>query len=316
MVDDNTNEHCLPLIQNVLGNLPTILIPPGEEAKSLETCQRIWSALFALGADRHALLLNLGGGVIGDMGGFAASCYMRGIDFIQIPTTLLSQVDASVGGKLGIDYDGLKNSIGLFRNPNAVIIETSFLKTLSASELRSGYAEVVKHALIADAELWSDLNRSNDPGQLDWSRLVPHSICIKHDIVTRDPFEKSDRKLLNFGHTIGHAVESVLLSSRNAIRHGEAVALGMICETHLSVARGLASELALSEISQYLLQVYGKVDLDSIDNTMLLARMKHDKKNTGSQINFTLLEAIGQGSINHQPSENQIAQSLNYYRGL
>ncbi|MBX2816663.1 MAG: 3-dehydroquinate synthase [Saprospiraceae bacterium] len=316
LVDENTEKHCLPHLAELDFAYQPIKIPAGEAAKTINTCQDIWKSLFDGKSDRSSLLINLGGGVIGDMGGFAASCYMRGIDFIQIPTTLLSQVDASVGGKLGIDFNDLKNSIGLFRNPLAVIIDPLFLRTLPEEEMRSGYAEVIKHALIADAAQWKELMSTASFHDLDWPNIIAHSVGIKHNIVRSDPFEKGLRKLLNFGHTIGHAVESVLLPTQHAIRHGEAVALGMICESHLAMQKGLVDDADLNEIQDYILQTYGKVNLEGIDTNTLIARMQHDKKNTNNQINFTLLTDIGAGDVNHVADVELISNSLSYYKRL
>ena len=212
LVDNNTYRHCLPyFLQNIDFEVVVIEVLAGELQKGIDTCRFIWSEMMRLGLDRHSLI-NLGGGVIGDMGGFCAATYLRGIDFVQIPTTLLSQVDASVGGKLGIDFNGVKNSIGVFQNPKAVLVDPMFLKTLPLSEIRSGFAEVFKHALIADAGQWHNLQNINDLMTVDWAATLAPSLSIKKRVVQEDPTEKGIRKALNFGHTVGHAVESYSIS--------------------------------------------------------------------------------------------------------
>ena len=220
LVDENTKRDCLfklPQIENAL----IIEIKSGEEYKNISTCNFIWEQLTINNFDRNALLINLGGGVIGDIGGFCAATYKRGLKFIHIPTTLLSMVDASVGGKVGIDFKGFKNQIGIFNNPNAVLIYPKFLETLDENELKSGFAEVVKHALILDDSLW--LKLKNTPfTDLDWEYIIYTSVQIKNKIVLADPFEKGERKKLNFGHTFGHAIESYYLEKGTPISHGEA----------------------------------------------------------------------------------------------
>jgi 3-dehydroquinate synthase len=317
LLDEHTEELCLPRWKEQ--GLPvhhTITIPSGERHKSLVTCEKIWQRLFAFRADRSSVMINLGGGVIGDMGGFCASTYMRGMSFIQVPTTLLSQVDASIGGKLGIDFHGLKNSIGLFRDPTAVIVEPAFLKTLPPKELRSGYAEVIKHGLIRDAQLWQQLLAAEDWTKLNWSDIVKASLLVKKEVVKDDPFEKGVRKILNFGHTIGHAIESVMLEAGKPILHGDAIAAGMIAESYLSEKIHTLSPTDLEKISTYLLSIYGKLNLEGIGYDALEKKMIHDKKNMGSSINFSLLDHIGACSINHSASEELIRESLEYYRGL
>ena len=216
LVDENTKEFCLPLLSEIKKSV-IIEIKSGEENKNIDSCNLIWEALTKNCFDRNSLLINLGGGVIGDMGGFCASTYKRGIEFIQIPTSLLAMVDASVGGKLGVDFNGLKNQVGLFSNPKSVIINPKFLETLPEDELRSGFAEVVKHALIVDKNLWNHLK--NNPFQdLYWEEIIESSVQIKNKIVMSDPKEKGERKKLNFGHTFGHAIESYYLECGRQVR--------------------------------------------------------------------------------------------------
>ena len=315
IVDENTKQHCLPLLleHSNITNYHLIEIQSGETHKNIQSCTQIWQAMMGANADRRALTINLGGGVIGDMGGFCASTFKRGMDFIQMPTTLLSQVDASIGGKLGIDFAEVKNSVGLFQDPKAVFIQPDFLQTLSPREIRSGYAELIKHSLIADAEQWTILSALPNLEGVDWPALISPSLRIKQGVVEADPFERGWRKVLNFGHTIGHAVESIALSSPSPLLHGEAIAIGMICELYLS---HLYLELALSDvekITKYLLQLYGKYELDAKDDA-LLALMQQDKKNEGGAINFTLIESIGQGKVNLTCTNEHIKEALDFYR--
>ncbi len=318
LVDDNTRLHCLPVLQVCLQNtkLHILEIDSGEQHKNLDTCQRLWKEMFALRSDRSSLLINLGGGVIGDMGGFVASTYMRGIDFVQIPTTLLSQVDASVGGKLGVDFNGLKNSVGLFRNPLAVFINPEFLQTLPAQEVRSGYAEVIKHALIQDVAAWKKIQKITDLEAVSWQEIIHESVAIKHQIVREDPHELGLRKLLNFGHTIGHAIESVFLESSKPLLHGEAIAIGMICESYISAAKGKIDEEELTQVTAYLCTIFGSPAIDPVDYDEFIIRMQGDKKNTAGMINFTLLEKPGKGLINQTADEELIKASLDYYHRL
>ena len=259
LVDENTEQHCYTLIKDLLPKHSLIQIKAGEEFKTIETCCLIWERLTQANADRKSLLINLGGGVIGDMGGFAASCYKRGINFINIPTTLLAMVDASVGGKTGVDFNGFKNQIGLFSEPEAVFIYTTFLKTLAERELTSGFAEVVKHYLIADEKAFEELAQAKPSLKtLNWQQVIAASAHIKSTIVNQDPQEKGIRKALNFGHTIGHGVESFYLQQDKTkqLLHGEAVAVGLITESYLSVEKALLTEAQLIRIQQVVLNYF------------------------------------------------------------
>lgn len=318
LTDDNTAQHCLPLIKEQLAGFQPhyITIPPGEKHKTLETCQHIWEQLFQAGAGRNWCLLNLGGGVIGDMGGFCAGTFKRGIDFIQIPTTLLSQVDASVGGKLGIDFYGVKNSIGLFRDPRAVWADARFFQTLSARELRSGFAEIIKHALIADVQQWQELQQITHLENIDWSEWVARSVAIKQQIVQEDPHEKGIRKALNFGHTIGHAIESYFLETATPLLHGEAIAAGMICEAWLSAKQLGLSKPELTAITDYFLAIYGHQAIPENIDELLLSTMRQDKKNEDTRINFSLIPTAGKVAVNQTATEEEIVESLAYYRQL
>ncbi len=315
LVDENTREHCLPvLLKNTSIKDPELVeISSGEIHKNIETCRFIWQQMMDKQVDRKAAVINLGGGVIGDMGGFCASTFKRGVDFIQIPTTLLSQVDSSIGGKLGIDFGAVKNSIGLFKNPKAVFVSPAFLKTLPTLEVRSGFAEMIKHGLIADASIWNELKNIEAFEKADWLAHITPSLKIKKQIVEADPLEQNVRKKLNFGHTIGHAIEGLALQSEHALLHGEAIAAGMICESWLSMKSSGLAEAALNEIVDYILKIYGKVKLSEASFQSLLALMKNDKKNEGAAINFTLLSKIGEASINHICNEKLILESLKYY---
>lgn len=318
IVDDNTAEHCLPLLtQNIdLQQFILIAIPPGEQYKYIGTCKNIWQAMMKQGINRRSLTINLGGGVIGDMGGFCASTFKRGMDFIQLPTTLLSQVDASIGGKLGVDFNHIKNSLGVFNNPKAVFIHPDFLQTLPLREIRSGFAEIIKHSLIADAEQWAAIQKVTDIKTVDWSSYLVPSLKIKQRIVEEDPFEKGIRKALNFGHTIGHAIESVLLDTEAPLLHGEAIAIGMITESYIAHKTvGLPME-ELKAITEFILRIYGKMDLNPSDFPAFLHLMTKDKKNEGNEINFTLINPIGKALINQTCSNTLIEESLKYYNEL
>jgi len=298
LVDENTKRNCLYKLPK-FDNCTIIEIKSGEEHKNITTCSFIWEELTNNHFDRKSLLINLGGGVIGDMGGFCASTYKRGIDFIQIPTTLLAMVDASIGGKLGIDFNGLKNQIGLFNNPKSVLINSEFLNTLSDNELKSGFAEVVKHALIADNNLWNKII-STSFNDLIWEEIIETSIKIKNKIVASDPFEKGERKKLNFGHTFGHAIESYYLEKGTPILHGEAVFIGMILETELSPI----SKEDKNEIKNYILSNFNLAHTPNKSN--LLPFLMNDKKNSQGKINFSLLNKIGDCSVDNLFAINEL----------
>lgn len=317
IVDENTKEHCLPIIEDYLGKkIPSILIPSGEENKTISTCQDIWTQMMDMKLGRKSLVINLGGGVIGDMGGFCASTFKRGMRFIQIPTTLLSQVDASVGGKLGIDFKGIKNSIGVFNDPECVFIHPLFLKTLPKREIRSGFAEIIKHCLIADRQEWENILNFSDLDNINWADIIYRSVQIKQRIVIADPYEKGIRKALNFGHTIGHAIESVFLETETPLLHGEAIAIGMICEAYISSQQLNLFKKELEEISNFITRIYGKVTLKKSNYPRMINLMKNDKKNENEHINFSLIANIGDVEVNHVTSEEMIVESLDYYNGL
>lgn len=301
LVDEHTKAHCLDIFLEESQINPKLIIEihSGEEHKNISSCEHIWQQMTNAQFDRKSLLVNLGGGVIGDMGGFAASCYKRGIDFIQVPTTLLAMVDASVGGKLGIDLENFKNQIGLFKSPKGVYIFPNFLQTLSQRQIVSGYAEIVKHALIADKDYWQLLMETSIE-KINWEKTIHHSIILKNDIVQSDPFEENKRKILNFGHTLGHAIESYYLKKEKDILHGEAIALGMFIETELSPLNIDRKK----EIQDYLKSNFNLVDCPSLEQ--LLPFLKNDKKNEHDNINFSLLNDIGYCSYNNEISIEKI----------
>jgi len=315
LTDTHTREFCLSLLESLSCEHTTI--PFGEEHKNIETCASIWSAMTEKKLDRKALMINLGGGVIGDMGGFCASTYKRGIGFVQIPTTLLSQVDASVGGKLGIDFQTYKNQIGVFCDPKAVLIDPIFLRTLPHKELIAGFAEVLKHGLIRDKAYWEKLQTISIK-DTDWLPIIQHSVQIKEKIVTEDPYEKGLRKILNFGHTVGHAIESFYLqkSDREHLLHGEAIAIGMICESYISYLHSNLSSEDLYQIAALILSHFLKVEINVSDYKAIIELCYQDKKNEHRKINGIELEGIGKASYDHIWSETELMQSLEFYATL
>lgn len=318
IADDNTRKYCLPILAKHLdiSNFLLITVPEGELNKNIQTAQFIWKEMMDNGIGRRDLCINLGGGVIGDMGGFAASTYKRGIDFIQIPTTLLSQVDASIGGKLGIDFNEVKNSVGVFENPKAVFVDPVFHATLPKGELRSGFAEIVKHSLIEDKAQWERIRKIKTLDNINWVSFLAPSLSIKQRIVEIDPFEAGLRKALNFGHTIGHAIESDLLETPNRLLHGEAIAIGMICESYIAHKVTGLTLSALEEITNFFIKIYGKIDLNRDSYPKLIRLMKKDKKNEKDEINFTLLTSPGKAIINQTCNQALIMESLDYYRNI
>jgi len=316
LVDDNTEEYCLPLIQNALPeNSQLIFIKSGEAHKTISTCENIWQTLTEAVADRQALLINLGGGVICDMGGFCARTYKRGINFWNIPTTLLSQVDASIGGKLGVDFGSFKNQIGLFSEPDQILIDSIFLKSLPQEEIISGYAEIIKHALIKDENMFNEL-LGYDLKSINWESLVPRAVTIKKSIVEQDPGENGLRKILNFGHTIGHAIESHFLAKETPIKHGEAIAIGMIAETSISVDKGLLTEDNGRLIIDFLNNIFPKMNIDEEAMSKITQLAFQDKKNVGGKIKAALLSGIGNGIYDIEITESEIKKSLLSYKQL
>lgn len=314
LVDENTREHCLPLLQrSVMGfqEAAILEIPAGEGSKNIEVIVRLWDELTRLGADRQSLIVNLGGGVVIDAGGFAASTYMRGIHFINIPTTLLAMVDASVGGKNGINFGGLKNQVGTFSDPEAVFVSPVFLKTLPENEIRCGFAEVIKHALISDPNKWREVQAIGNFEDTNWADIIRESIWTKNKIVNSDYRDRHWRKSLNFGHTIGHALESYTLKNSSApLKHGDAVAVGIIGETRLSHLLCGFPESDANAVYRFVKKHYPQpVEFDS---EALLEIMKHDKKNQADKIQFALIKNIGEPVVNQVTDEDTIKQALEF----
>ncbi len=317
LVDGNTERLCLPAVSGMkcMEGAQKIVIPADDTNKNIESLSHVWAELQRMGATRHSLMVNLGGGMMTDLGGFAASTFKRGIQYINIPTTLLSMVDASVGGKTGVNFGGLKNEIGVFSNAHTVILDTVFLKTMDRENILSGYAEMLKHGLINTEQMWAELI-TFDPDNADLHRLgemVGESVKVKERIVEEDPTEHGIRKALNLGHTIGHAFESLAMT-RRPILHGYAVAYGMVCELYLSVKKcGFPTE-RLHQTVAFIKEHYGKTDITCDDYPTLLELMTHDKKNTAGMINFTLLGGIGDIRINQTATKEEIMEALDFYR--
>ena len=319
LLDDTvTHVHCLPLLSAWVEErgVQVLTMEAGDVAKNLDTLARIWQQLTEKGASRHSLLINLGGGVVTDLGGFAAATFKRGIDFINIPTTLLSMVDAAVGGKTGINFAGLKNEIGAFRSAVDVIVDTTFLRTLDNENICSGYAEMLKHALLHNAAMWAE-HLEQDLQHPDYealARLVQQSIEVKERIVGEDPHEKGLRKALNLGHTFGHAFESLALSQGHPVLHGYAVAWGIVCELYLSsVLLGFPSAHFHPTV-RFVRETYGQFSFTCKDYGRLLDYIRHDKKNVGGQVNFTLLKDIGQIRLDCHASREQICEAFDFLR--
>ena len=318
LTDTTTLELCWPVVSSLpcLESAQMITIGDTDDNKTLDSLVHVWTALQQGGATRHSLLINLGGGMVTDLGGFAASTFKRGLAYINIPTTLLSQVDASVGGKTGINFGGLKNEIGVFNQAASVILSSEFLHTLDLGNLLSGYAEMLKHALISDEKSWAELLRF-DLEELDYEQLgvlVAKSVAIKEGIVEQDPTEKGLRKALNLGHTAGHALESLAMEEGRTILHGYAVAYGLICELYLSVVRCNFPKDRLRQTVQFIRQHSGCFDIDCKKYEHIYQLMTHDKKNMGDTINFTLLAGIGDIRINQQATKDEIFEMLDFLR--
>lgn len=315
LVDENTKKYCLPFFKMEILDHPVnavFEIESGENNKNIDTCVKVWELLSNEDGDRKSLLINLGGGVLTDLGGFVASTFKRGIDFINIPTTLLSIVDASVGGKTGVDLGVLKNQIGVINQPVMVLVFTEFLKTLEPRQLVSGYAEMLKHGLISDQEYWTQLKEGD---KFTDSEHIQKSIAIKNKVVLEDPTEKGLRKILNFGHTLGHAIESYCLDNpeKKTLLHGEAIAVGMILEGYLSHELKGLSKLSLEEIKTTFLHHFERVDFTDEDIESILKLLKFDKKNTHGDINFVLLHSIGEAVSDVKVPEELFEKAFAYY---
>lgn len=320
VTENNCDKFCRSLISHTPGfdHFKIVSIPAGEENKNLASVEKIWLFLSKNGADRKSLIVNLGGGMLTDLGGFAASTMKRGMDFVNIPTTLLAQVDASVGGKTGFNFNGLKNEIGVIHQPDMVLIDTRFLQTLDHQNFISGYAEMIKHGLINSPEHLEEL-RHFDLENIDLEILrgiIARSVAIKDSFVFQDPEERNIRKALNFGHTIGHAFESFALEAGRPILHGFAVAYGMIAELYLSQQVCQLSPSVTKELSDWLISIYGYFAIEENQFETLYQLMTHDKKNEGKRVNFTLIPSIGEVAINQNCDKKLIFEALEYYKHL
>ncbi|WP_338408563.1 3-dehydroquinate synthase [uncultured Flavobacterium sp.] len=319
VVDNNTEELCLSKFLPYLAtdlSIEIIEFEAGEPNKNIETCVQIWNVLTELGADRKSLVINLGGGVVTDLGGFVASTFKRGIDFIHIPTTLLSMVDASVGGKTGVDLGNLKNQIGVINVPKMVLIDTQYLETLSKKEMRSGLAEMLKHGLIYDKGYWEKFLDLKVIDFADFDELIYRSVEIKNEIVIQDPTEKNIRKALNFGHTLGHAIESYYLENENkeSLLHGEAIAIGMILESYISLGKDLISPSEYQQIKKAIKTIYDDVVFENNDIDPILELLIHDKKNEYGNIQFALIDGIGKIKINQSVENELIIKAFEDYK--
>lgn len=318
LTDEHTIKLCLPMLERVdlIAKAGKIVIPANDTNKTLENLSHIWKYLTENGATRHSLMINLGGGMITDIGGFAAATFKRGIKYINIPTTLLGAVDAAVGGKTGINFEGFKNEIGAFYHAEHVIISSYFFSTLSKEDLLSGFAEMLKHALIHDLEEWKQL-LDFDTDQIDYEWLndaVFRSVSIKENIVEQDPYERNIRKALNLGHTVGHAFESFAIENERPVLHGYAIAWGLISELYLSHRICGFPKEKLLETVQFIHHNYGYFQINCDDYEQLYEIMKHDKKNTASTINFTLLSDVGKIQINQTAEKELVFEALDFYR--
>ena len=317
LMDETTERCCLPVVEAAVGlqDAKRIVIGATDTHKNLESLAHVWEELGTGGGTRHSLLINIGGGMVTDLGGFAASTFKRGINYINIPTTLLSMVDASVGGKTGINFRGLKNEIGVFNNASTVILDTQFLKTLDTENICSGYAEMLKHGLISNEQMWAELMNFDleQPDLKLLSRMVADSVAVKERIVTEDPTEQGIRKALNLGHTVGHAFESFALKHQPVL-HGYAVAWGLICELYLSCMKTGFPTDKMHQTVRFIKEHYGMMTITCDDYPTLLELMTHDKKNVAGIINFTLLGGIGDIRINQTATKDEIYEALDFYR--
>ena len=317
LVDETTNKLCWSLVKDYLclKDAQTIVIGATDRRKNLDTLVHVWESLQQGKATRHSLLINLGGGMVTDLGGFAASTYKRGINFINIPTTLLAMVDASVGGKTGINFGGLKNEIGVFSDAEFVLLDTNWLRTLDKENIRSGYAEMLKHGLIADETMWAELINFNlaQPNLYQLASMLNKSVRIKERIVAEDPHEKGIRKALNLGHTFGHAFESWAMK-RQPILHGYAVAFGLIAELYLATTQTDFPTERMRQTVNFIRSYYGSLPITCNDYPELIELMHHDKKNRGNEINVTLLGGIGDIRIDQTITEEDIKEALDFFR--
>lgn len=318
LADENTKQHCLPYFfkhYQHANTLRVLTIKAGETYKNISTCLELWKQLSTTGADRKSLLINLGGGVVTDLGGFVASTFQRGIEFINIPTSLLAMVDASVGGKNGVDLGALKNQVGIIRNPKAVIVDTQFLQTLPGEHFTSGLAEMIKHGFIHSEDYLNAVMELNSNNEAELARLIWESIEIKNEVITEDPTEKGPRKTLNYGHTLGHAIESYCLQteSRQTLLHGEAIAIGLVLATYISSKLLDFPNPILEKTTGHIIKTFGKVEFSAPEIEAIIKLLIFDKKNTNGRIHFVLLNGIGQYKLDCAVENELIYEAFNYY---
>lgn len=313
--DEHTAQWCVPKIERLFDDLNLIITKSGEAHKNLESCNLIWSSLIAKGADRDAIVLNAGGGVVCDMGGFAAACYQRGIRFVHIPTTVLCMADACIGGKLGVDYKGFKNYIGQIQNPALIWMDQTFLESLPQIEMISGMAEIVKHAIIGNRLLWDMIAGIDSLDQINWNEILEENIPVKVKIVESDLREQGLRKVLNFGHTIGHALESFFLAAHEPITHGQCVAIGMMVESRIAFSMGILNHLDFESITAVISRLLSPevVSLPGVEN--VLPWMERDKKKTKGRIGFSLPDRIGSCQWDIPVEESTVIESFEWVRG-
>jgi len=320
LMDENTHKQCWPLFINKIKDstsLTPLVIPPGEEHKTIDSCLRLWEELSIKGADRNSLLINLGGGVITDLGGFVAATFNRGIAFVNIPTSLLAMVDAAVGGKNGIDLGPLKNQIGTITNPEMVAVDIAFLDSLPYKHLISGFAEMLKHGLIFSRSYWDKLKSLDFQDKATLESLIWESIEIKNEIVAADPFETGRRKILNYGHTLGHAIESYFLKNQeNTLFHGEAIAIGLVLETYISNHIMGFPQVDLEDVSRVVKNFYPKISFDEADIKGVINLLIFDKKNRNGKVLFVLLESFGKTRMDCLADKNLIVKAFDYYEKM
>ncbi|NND63921.1 MAG: 3-dehydroquinate synthase [Flavobacteriaceae bacterium] len=318
LTDTNTQKHCLSHIRtntNFGEKLVEMTMVPGESNKNIDSCMILWEQLSQLGADRKSLLINVGGGVVTDLGGFVACTFQRGIEFINVPTSLLAMVDASVGGKNGVDLGALKNQIGIIKNPKAVIVDTAFLNTLPPAHFKSGVAEMLKHGLIHSSAYLQRVMEMDATNEEELKELVWESIEIKNTVITEDPFEQGLRKTLNYGHTLGHAIESFCLqtSSKQELLHGEAIAIGMVLANYISSKLFDFPQDLLRDFTAHIKGYYGKVSFSEEEINEIIKLLIFDKKNTNGNIQFVLLNDVAEAKLDCRVNDNLIHESFNFY---
>ncbi len=312
LVDENTANYCLPVITSDFNDDFLVAdIRAGEEHKSLETTQGLWNILLGNEIDRNAILINLGGGTVSDIGGFVASTYKRGIRFLNVPTTLMSQIDASIGGKTGINYGGIKNIIGTIKEPEAIFVFPNFILTQELRELTSGFSEMIKHALLRGGRLWKRTREIRVFDINEIKSLIGDNIAVKFDFVSKDLYDKNIRHALNFGHTVGHAIESYRLSNGQKLLHGESVAIGMVIESVIAFRRGILKRNILQEIRDYIALFFDLPRIDNLDK--IIGIMKNDKKNRNGKLRFTLLEDIGHYVLDVEIKVHEIYDAIAEY---